>query len=101
MLELGELSPDHHRGVGLAADSAGVDLLITVGELSKQISDAAGRLRNARKAHHFEKRHDAAEFLAGWAHRGDLVLVKASRGMALERLIDELASMRAVREGDS
>ncbi|MAE72066.1 MAG: hypothetical protein CME06_16560 [Gemmatimonadetes bacterium] len=101
MLELGELSPDYHRGVGLAADSAGVDLLITVGALSEQISAAAGRLSSRGQVHHFEDPTDAAEFLASWADRGDLVLVKASRGMALERLIDRFASVRAAEGGGS
>ncbi len=100
MLELGPRAAEHHRSVGLAADSAGIDLLLTVGERAAEISAAASRLSGAGQAHHFAAIGAAAEFLAGAGAAGDLVLIKASRGMALEGLIDELALILGAREGD-
>ena len=88
MLELGENTAELHRGVGRAAAELGIDLVVTVGSLAKHISDAAIEA-GINEAYHME-REEAAEFIGKTLSPGDTLLVKASRGMALEKLISEI-----------
>jgi UDP-N-acetylmuramoyl-tripeptide--D-alanyl-D-alanine ligase len=90
MLELGDGAEAGHERVGVAA-AAVVDLLMVVGE------GAAGIARGARDAGLAAERiveaGDRAEVLAALEERlqpGDVVLVKASRGIALDVLVEEL-----------
>jgi UDP-N-acetylmuramoyl-tripeptide--D-alanyl-D-alanine ligase len=88
MLELGEAGPEAHREVGRLAAQAAVTLLVTIGELAAQAADvaeAAGvevRVCNTPE--------EAAEALGPKLQAGDTVLIKGSRGMALERTVRQL-----------
>jgi len=84
MLELGEIEQDAHRGVGLRAAEA-ADALYVVGERGRWIGEAARQA--GLGAVHFAASPDALEYQPA---EGDLVLVKASRGMALERIVARL-----------
>ena len=91
MLELGERSPELHRQVGRAVTSTDANLLVAVGE------GAGGLLEGARadgfaadRARHFEDMCGAVQFLTGEVRGGDLILVKGSRGIGLDRIIDKL-----------
>lgn len=83
MLELGAFGEARHREVGEFAAEAGVDLLITIGGLSRHTHEGFSR----ESAVHFEKLEDFAprEFLKS----GDTVLIKASRGARFERIFAE------------
>ena len=90
MLELGDASTDGHREVGRAAASV-CELLCVVGVGAAGIADGAldaglpsDRLIRA------EDRDDAVDRLRPTLRPGDVVLVKASRGIALEALVDAL-----------
>jgi UDP-N-acetylmuramoyl-tripeptide--D-alanyl-D-alanine ligase len=87
MLELGAREERrYHRELGEQAQAAGVALLITVG------SRAAWAGESFRGGEHLHA-HDAIEAASLLRSRlapGDTVLVKGSRGMALERVADEL-----------
>jgi UDP-N-acetylmuramoyl-tripeptide--D-alanyl-D-alanine ligase len=90
MLELGEASaPEHHR-VGVHA-AAVVDELIVVGEGAVAMYDGAlaGGLPAAR-VHVVVDRDAALGVLMGELREGDTVLVKASRGAALDLLVERL-----------
>lgn len=87
MLELGEAGPEAHREVGRRAAALGIDL-IGVGALGAEIvaaaSQAGGWAVHAADA-------DEAELLAGQRVRpGDVILVKASRSLALDRVAQRL-----------
>lgn len=91
MFELGEESLEAHRRIGdIAARSA--DLLICVG------AEAAGELCAGAAASgmpdthriHAEDAETAAELLSGLMDTGDTILVKASRGIGLDRLVTRL-----------
>jgi UDP-N-acetylmuramoyl-tripeptide--D-alanyl-D-alanine ligase len=91
MFELGALTEASHRRVGEAAAASGLDLLVGVGAAS------AGLCRAAVDSGMPEERvfhlHDAAEagrFLQDRLRPGDLLLVKGSRGMRMERVVKEL-----------
>ena len=83
MRELGERSRELHRQVGRAAESAGVDYLVAVGGDAAEIASAA---RVPGEFH--ETPCEAADSLARMLRPGDAVLLKASRGVGLERARD-------------
>lgn len=85
MRELGGEAERLHREVGAAAAGHGVDLLIVVGDEGRWIADgavAAGL--SASRVAHFPDVASAAHELPGRLQSGDVVLVKASRGVRLE-----------------
>jgi UDP-N-acetylmuramoyl-tripeptide--D-alanyl-D-alanine ligase len=101
MLELGEASEDGHRTVGEAAARA-VDWLVVVGRDAAPIAE--GALDAGMDPSRITTARDADAVLATLPPRlrtGDVVLIKASRGIGLDRLVDglrdELAGDRAGR----
>lgn len=88
MLEQGEESPAMHRDVGEYAAEKGIDLVITTGELSKNICAGAGE-----HGIHFENNAAIIEALPSLIKAGDIVLVKASRGMHLEEISEALKKL--------
>jgi UDP-N-acetylmuramoyl-tripeptide--D-alanyl-D-alanine ligase len=90
MLELGESSADEHRAIGAAAARLGVDVLITVGTMSKHILEGAHRAGMPRARLMAAANHaEAAEMLAAHSRNGDAVLIKGSRGMKMEKILEE------------
>ena len=91
MLEMGELSEYAHRLVGKYVVDFGVDFLVTVGPKSNAIAEGAtenGFLPENTKC--FETNAQAIEFLDSFIKKGDIILVKASRGMKLEEISEHL-----------
>ncbi len=86
MLELGDVAQKAHSEMGECVANAGVSLLLTVGELAKNIAQAAAE--QGTEVHCFEHNTQAAEFLCGRAKSGDVVLLKASRGMKFEQIAE-------------
>ena len=86
MLELGESSLALHRQVAERARNLGLDGLVIVdggAEGAAMLEAAAGLERLVRVA----RPEEALEPLLGWLRPGDALLLKASRGVALERLL--------------
>jgi len=83
MLELGEREEAEHRRVGRKAGRLGVEYLLTYGERARAIGEASG-IRNTL---HYEQKNMLAEYLAELVAPGDAVLVKGSRGMAMESVV--------------
>jgi len=91
MLELGERSAELHRQVGARAAALGLDglMIVAAGPEGEAMAAGAGALeRLARVA----SPEEAAPLLRQWLRPGDRLLLKASRGVALERLLPLLAS---------
>jgi UDP-N-acetylmuramoyl-tripeptide--D-alanyl-D-alanine ligase len=91
MLELGPVEAEAHRTLGEEAARAGVALLATFGARSRAVAEgAAAAGLPADRIFHTEE----VDALIGWARErllpSDLLLVKASRGMKLERLVEAL-----------
>ena len=86
MLELGERSLELHRQVAERAVQLGLDGLVLVdgGAEGKVMAEVASSLPKLQLVASPE---DAAAPLAAWLDAGDVLLLKASRGVALERLI--------------
>ncbi len=88
MLELGVAEADGHRSVGEHAAHV-VDALFTVGPRGVQIA-AGARAAGARTVRHFDSKEEAAQVLRDNLGPGDVLLVKASHGLALETVVAEL-----------
>jgi UDP-N-acetylmuramoyl-tripeptide--D-alanyl-D-alanine ligase len=88
MLELGAHSDQLHAQLGRQAASC-TDVLLAIGPLSRHAAEAATKA-GLKQAYPFPSREEAGDFLASLLRRGDVVLVKASRAMALERLLERL-----------
>jgi UDP-N-acetylmuramoyl-tripeptide--D-alanyl-D-alanine ligase len=82
MLELGPDEARFHREVGQLAVELGIDLLVAVGPRAEAYVDGADGMTSA----HFPDAPAAAQGLPQLLEPGDVVLLKASRGMALERI---------------
>ena len=87
MLELGSFSETAHRQVGAFAAEAGLDALYCVGEASKATAEAAS---GSLPAYWFAEKSGLFSALREAIRPGDAVLFKASRGMALEEVIQKL-----------
>lgn len=89
MLELGEFSEQAHRDIGKLICDFKIDCLVTVGEMAKHIAESAvERGFNASSTYVFYDNAAAIENLNGILCSGDVILVKASRGMKLEEIAD-------------
>jgi UDP-N-acetylmuramoyl-tripeptide--D-alanyl-D-alanine ligase len=87
MLELGAAAEErHHRDLGREAAAAGVELLVTVGPRAAWTGDSFGG-----EHVHAEDAAAAAAALRRRLRPGDTVLVKGSRGIALEQVATALA----------
>ena len=92
MLELGDRAIALHEDIGRAAAAAGLDVLIAVG------GDAAGALAGAavagglraRRVRHVATSEEAADAVAALVRPGDVVLVKGSRGVRTDQVVDRL-----------
>lgn len=89
MLELGDHAEAAHHYVGKIAGESGLDMLVTVGELSKHISEGA-RSAGRCNTHEFSNSEEAAAAMKAEAKPGDVILVKGSRGMKMEKVVEAL-----------
>lgn len=92
MLELGERASALHEDVGRTAAGANVDVVIAVGgEPARALADAAIAAGMARaNVLYVATSDEAADAAATLVRRGDLVLVKGSRGVRTDRVVDRL-----------
>src|SRR3712207_3392365 len=91
MLELGGEGAAPHREAGRDIAGFGVDVLWGVRGLARELVEGAreGGMGEAA-TRFFEDSDAAAEALADFVRRGDLVLVKGSRGVHTERVVEAL-----------
>ncbi len=90
MRELGEACQAEHERIGRTVAEAAPAMLVTVGEDSRIIQQAAVQGGYAGETHHFAGSGEAAEFLGGEVRPGDLILVKGSRALEMERVVERL-----------
>lgn len=93
MLELGDKAEYFHRMAGVLVAKSGADGLLTLGEYSRYVLSEAGASGMHRKnLWHCANHAQAARILKRVASKGDVVLIKGSRGMRMERVIEKLKS---------
>ena len=88
MLELGEHEAAYHQEVGAAIDPQAVDTVLTFGPLANAYLAPASRVADTRS---FETKDALAQSLENEGLSGVIVLIKGSRGMRLEEVIESLA----------
>ncbi len=86
MLELGDFSEDLHREIGRILEKSLFDVIITWGEYSSFINEEV----KTKKTFHFKTEREVAENINGIIRENDLVVVKASRGMHGEVIVEEI-----------
>ena len=88
MLELGEFSEELHRKVGNEVCKNNIDILVTVGKLSKFIADEAKKIgMNPKYIFSVDTNKEAIELLKKMMKKGDIVALKASNGMHFEEIL--------------
>ena len=91
MLELGPGEREFHARAGESVARTGWDVLVAVGPLAGIMADGALAAGLAASAvHRFADAQAAAGAVAGLVREGDLVLVKGSRGMRTETIVEAL-----------
>lgn len=88
MFELGEGSMNHHRQVGEHCIERKLDAVFSTG-IETSATDEV--LNNSMFHQHFDSKQDLLTTLQDWLKAGDKLLVKGSRGMAMETIIEGLA----------
>ena len=86
MLELGDISEDAHRRVGRWAVENGVDFILTYGPQAAYIADEAAKLGG--KSKHCADRQEAADALRLMASAGDIILLKGSHSMQVDKMLE-------------
>jgi UDP-N-acetylmuramoyl-tripeptide--D-alanyl-D-alanine ligase len=88
MLELGPTAEALHRECGKHAAEKKIDMVIGVRGMARAVAEAA--CGSGTQAQFMETPEQAGEWLARNLHPGDAVLLKASRGVKLERALEML-----------
>ncbi len=91
MFELGDDSDKLHYGVGMFARGCGIDKLIAIGDNASEI--ARGAEGGDVEVHYFPKKEDFYGVMDQITGEGDIVLVKASRGMKMEDIVARAAEL--------
>ncbi len=86
MLELGEVAEEQHKAVGTALRNLKIDAVFTYGQLSASIHLTA----NTTLKKHFTTKAKLIESLLKILNAGDALLVKGSRGMKMEEVIQQI-----------
>jgi len=93
MLELGEWSQSSHTEIGRFAADLHLDYIVTVGpEAVNIVKGATESGFSSERAVSFENNADALNYLLGILQKGDVVLVKGSRGMKMEEIVNSLTA---------
>ena len=89
MLELGDFSKKAHSDVGKMVADNNIDYLLAYGNDAKYIVDGA-KQNGMKNAFYFDNKDELSNKLFELAHKGDAVIFKASRGMKLEDVINNV-----------
>ena len=92
MLELGKASAKEHSKMGIQAATV-ADILVTVGvraELAGDIAEDKGGLVHDKSLYHFTASSEAGEFLKEFVKSGDVILLKGSQRIRMEKAVERL-----------
>lgn len=90
MLELGPLEEEYHYKVGTSLEPGKIDYVFTFGKLSESIAKGAKEVLGDDRAFAFQDKQQLSSELKKFVNDDTIVLVKASRGMALEEIVHAL-----------
>ena len=90
MLELGRHTDEAHKNIGIVAKE-NADILIVVGQRAKNIKNGAIEAgMDLNNIFEFDNSSEAGEFLKTFVKANDVVLVKGSQGMRMERAVEAI-----------
>jgi len=93
MLELGEATVSEHKELGEFIGGAGVDVLIVLGQFAQHVAEGAAEGGLTADAVKVGGDHaEVARLLAEASASGDVILVKGSRGAAMEKVLEKFDS---------
>jgi UDP-N-acetylmuramoyl-tripeptide--D-alanyl-D-alanine ligase len=95
MLELGKKSKYFHETLGKHIAQSGASVLMTLGPMSRHTSDSA--IKNGMKPSNvicFNDRENLLSVLPGILRKDDIVLVKGSRAMHMEEVVEKIQNIR-------
>lgn len=87
MLELGDAAPAAHAEIGALINQLPIDAVFAYGPHMQHLVQAIG---TAKWAEHFENKKRLSEEVSRSVRSGDVILLKGSRGMAMEEIIEQL-----------
>ena len=93
MFELGDKSNDFHKEVGKYAAENSVDMLIAVGAQAKYIAAGAMEILGENKVHYYETKELLIKEIGSMISSGDVILLKGSRGMAMDQVVKKIMEM--------
>ncbi|MCM8778571.1 MAG: UDP-N-acetylmuramoyl-tripeptide--D-alanyl-D-alanine ligase [Candidatus Omnitrophica bacterium] len=96
MLELGDYSEDCHREIGLFLRDQEIDMLLTFGKYTRVVGRMVISSKNIKEVRHFSSHSEIVEFLKEDIRNGDVLLVKGSRGMQMENVVQEILTEEKV-----
>ncbi len=85
MLELGSYAEEAHRNIGRVLSKLNIDVFIAVGNLMKIASDEFKGI-----VYTSDNASEAGKILSKILREGDSVLIKGSRGMGMEKVMEEI-----------
>jgi UDP-N-acetylmuramoyl-tripeptide--D-alanyl-D-alanine ligase len=95
MLELGEFATEAHQQLGQKVSELSIDFLLTLGEEAAVVVESAVRHKfPLERTKVVESHSEAASILREMVRNGDWILVKGSRGMAMEKIVEALKEGR-------
>ena len=97
MLELGKYTEEEHRAVGEKIFGI-VDVLVVVGPRAKWIAEGAlEKGFNQKEIYSFDSSKTVAKFLEGIVEKGDVLLIKGSQGVRLERAVEAIMEHKELK----
>ncbi|HEY4553895.1 MAG TPA: UDP-N-acetylmuramoyl-tripeptide--D-alanyl-D-alanine ligase [Bacillaceae bacterium] len=90
MLELGVKEKDYHVEIGQELDPQKIKFVFTYGPLGKYIAEGAKKNYPENRVFAFEDKKDLIQSIREQAEGNEIILVKASRGMKLEEVVEAL-----------
>jgi UDP-N-acetylmuramoyl-tripeptide--D-alanyl-D-alanine ligase len=105
MLELGAYAEEAHRRLGRWMSGLPVDVLIAVGEMMEkaagEFAASHGKSSEPGRVVVVSNSAEARRMLLGICRKGDTILVKGSRGMKMERVLENNAGISCGSSGDT
>jgi UDP-N-acetylmuramoyl-tripeptide--D-alanyl-D-alanine ligase len=90
MMELGNEAYNSHREVAVYAKDNSVDYLVILGEFSSAYIEG---FKDMDRIKCFDSTESAIEFINTFLEEDDIILVKASRAMKLEKIVDDIKEL--------
>ncbi|GAA0743772.1 UDP-N-acetylmuramoyl-tripeptide--D-alanyl-D-alanine ligase [Clostridium oceanicum] len=95
MLELGKESFNAHKSIGEYARKNGVEVIIAIGKFSNAYKEGFISSEDKKYFKQCETREEAFKYIENILQKRDIILVKASRSMRLEKIVDKLKNINS------